>query len=77
MQTVGRDEIESGSDLCDAEITAAMKWLRSKEDGKGCASYIQRKMGIGYNHAARIIAYLEACSFISGADDHGERKLIV
>lgn len=77
MQTIGRDEIESGADLCDAEIKAAMKFLREKETGTGCTSYIQRKLGIGYNHAARIMDYLEACSFISGADDRDERKLIV
>lgn len=76
MKTVTRDEIEAGADLTEVEINAAKEHLRRKDDGFGCTSYIQRKMGIGYNHAARIMEYLEVCRFITAAADNGERKLI-
>lgn len=75
-----RDAIEAGSDLIDAEVRAAEQHLRdllcSKGRLTGTTSYIQRKMQIGYNHAARILAYLEAARFITAPDDKGERELI-
>lgn len=75
---IERDKIEAGADLTTAEIDAAMRHLRQRlgDHGKlsGCTSYVQRKMQIGYNHAARIMDYLEAARFITPADNVGIRK---
>lgn len=76
---IDRGSVEAGSDLCDAEIASA-QWhltelLRIRGRLSGCTSYIQRRMQIGYNHAARIMDYLEAARFISDADSNGERHL--
>lgn len=75
---IERDKIEAGSDLCDPEIVAAKKHLRaclaSKGQLSGCTSYIQRKMQIGYNHAARILDYLVAVRFITEANNSGVRS---
>jgi DNA segregation ATPase FtsK/SpoIIIE-like protein len=58
------------------QLTLARDFLRQRhrEAGKltGCTSYIQRKMGLGYNHAAAIMDHLEA-EFITPPDKHGER----
>jgi DNA segregation ATPase FtsK/SpoIIIE-like protein len=74
---IERDKLERGSDLSDVEIAAAEKHLRDRlrHNGKltGCTSYVQRRMGIGYNHAARILDYLVACHFITEPDSNGER----
>jgi DNA segregation ATPase FtsK/SpoIIIE-like protein len=73
-----RDRLEAGYDLSDAEIDAAKRHLQNRlRDGAkgGCTSYIQRMMMIGYNQAARIMEYLEACRFVTEADAKGERKL--
>lgn len=68
-----RDEIEAGSDLTDAEIEACKLHLRNmtKYHGslRGCISYCQRHMGIGWSHSQRIIEYLEACGFLSSHTD--------
>lgn len=64
-----RDDIEAGADLTDAEIKACKLHLRNmmKNQGslRGCISYCQRRMGIGYSHSQRIIEYLEACRFLA------------
>jgi hypothetical protein len=63
-----KDDIEAGSNLTDAEIEACKLHLRAmmKRQGslRGCISYCQRHMGIGWSHSLRIIEYLEACGFV-------------
>jgi DNA segregation ATPase FtsK/SpoIIIE-like protein len=72
-----RDEIEAGIDLTDAEIEACDMHLRTKMQLqgslRGCVSYCQRQMGIGWSHALRIIEYLEACGVVTGPDARGDR----
>jgi len=67
-----RDDIEAGADLTDAEIEACKMHLRNmmKIQGslRGCISYCQRQMGIGWSHSLRIIEYLEACRFVTAAE---------
>lgn len=57
-------------------LDTARSILRQRhiEAGKltGCTSYVQRKMGIGYNHAAAILEHLEA-EFVTPPDSNGER----
>jgi hypothetical protein len=64
-----RDGIEAGSDLTDAEIEACKLHLRARMKTlgslRGCISYCQRNMGIGWSHSQRIIEYLEACGFLA------------
>lgn len=48
--------------------------------GKGeysACSHAQRKLGIGYNEAARHIETLEAAGVISPANNVGKRRLLV
>ena len=72
-----RDEIEAGSDLTDEEIEACKMHLRAKMklqgSLRGCISYCQRNMGIGWSHALRIVEYLEACGIVTTAGAAGDR----
>lgn len=62
--------------LCIAQIENAKAHLRGKERLTGCTSFVQRRLGIGYNQAARIMIELEAQKFITPPDMVGERKLL-
>lgn len=72
-----RDEIEAGVDLTDAEIEACKLHLRNMMTNqgslRGCVSYCQRRMGIGWSHALRIIEYLEACGMVTSPGPGGNR----
>jgi DNA segregation ATPase FtsK/SpoIIIE-like protein len=72
-----RDDIEAGVDLTDTEIDACKMHLRYKMQSqgslRGCVSYCQRQMGIGWSHALRIIEYLEACGIVTEAGAGGDR----
>lgn len=78
---IERTKIERGVELSDAELDAAANWLRNHPNMRsfgsapGCTSYIQRKMGISYTHAMRIMEYLEG-DVITPADAKGERQMI-
>lgn len=43
----------------------------------GCTSYVSRKLNCGYNTAAAIMEDLQRDGFITDADDHGCRRLII
>lgn len=45
-------------------------------DNRASTSYIQRKLGIGYNRAATIMERLEAEGVVTKADKNGKRKVI-
>lgn len=45
-------------------------------DGKCSTSYIQRKLGVGYNKAARIMEYLEEMGVVTSADHIGKREVV-
>ncbi len=74
---IQRRKIELGADLSTAEIEAAKDALRERlrlnTKLTGCTSYVQRKLGIGYNQGARLLEYLEAGQFITAPDAVGER----
>ncbi|WP_316214341.1 hypothetical protein [Bradyrhizobium sp. SZCCHNR2032] len=71
MLMADRDDIEAGVVLTDAEIEACKLHLRNlmKTQGglRGCISYCQRHMGVGWSHSKRIIEYLAACRFVCGS----------
>ncbi len=43
---------------------------------KASTSYIQRRLGIGYNRAATLIERMEGEGIISPANDVGKRKVL-
>jgi S-DNA-T family DNA segregation ATPase FtsK/SpoIIIE len=45
-------------------------------DRKTSISYLQRKLGIGYNRSANIIEQLEAMGVLSSADHRGNREIL-
>jgi S-DNA-T family DNA segregation ATPase FtsK/SpoIIIE len=46
-------------------------------DGKASTSYLQRKLSIGYNSAAKLIERMENEGIISGADHVGRRQVLM
>ena len=48
-----------------------------KRDRKCSTSYIQRKLSIGYNRAAKIVEALEEKGFVSPANHVGKRDVLI
>ena len=48
----------------------------TKSEGKASTSFLQRKLQIGYNRAARIIDMMEAEGIVSKANHVGKRDLL-
>jgi S-DNA-T family DNA segregation ATPase FtsK/SpoIIIE len=46
-------------------------------DGKASTSYIQRRLGIGYNRAASIIEKMEQEGIVGPANHAGKREILV
>ena len=46
-------------------------------DGKASTSYLQRKLGIGYNSAAKLIERMESDGLITQADHVGRRQVLM
>ena len=46
-------------------------------DGKASTSYIQRRLGIGYNRAASIIEKMEKEGIVGPANHAGKREILV
>ncbi len=72
------DEKEIGDSLKQGEkdelYTQALDIIRS--EGKASTSFLQRKLQIGYNRAARIIDMMEADGIVSKANHVGKRDLL-
>ena len=47
-----------------------------KSEGKASTSFLQRKLQIGYNRAARIIDMMEADGIVSKANHVGKRDVL-
>jgi S-DNA-T family DNA segregation ATPase FtsK/SpoIIIE len=47
------------------------------QDRKCSTSYIQRKLGIGYNKAARLVERMETEGVVSPANQVGKREILV
>jgi S-DNA-T family DNA segregation ATPase FtsK/SpoIIIE len=63
---------EGGDDaLYDQAVAVVLR------DRKVSTSYIQRKLGIGYNKAARLVEQMEEEGVVSGANHVGKREILV
>jgi len=70
----GVGENSSGSNDKDELYQAALDIIRS--EGKASTSFLQRKLQIGYNRAARIIDMMEADGIVSKANHVGKRDVL-
>jgi len=73
------DEKEVGQNLIDGEnqdelYSSALDLIKS--EGKASTSFLQRKLQIGYNRAARIIDMMEANGEVSKANHVGKREVL-
>ena len=73
------DEKEIGQNLLDSEnqdelYNSALDLIKS--EGKASTSFLQRKLQIGYNRAARIIDMMEAKGEVSKANHVGKREVL-
>ena len=73
------DEKEIGQNLNDSEnqdelYNSALDLIKS--EGKASTSFLQRKLQIGYNRAARIIDMMEANGEVSKANHVGKREVL-
>ena len=65
----------NGSNDDEALIEDALEIVR--RDRKCSTSYIQRKLSIGYNRAAKIVEVLEEKGFVSPANHVGKRDVLI
>jgi len=70
----GGEENLSSAGNKDELYQAALDIIRS--EGKASTSFLQRKLQIGYNRAARIIDMMEADGIVSKANHVGKRDLL-
>jgi len=61
----------SGDDLYDQAVAIVLR------DGKASTSYVQRRLGIGYNRAATLVERMENEGLISPANHAGKREILV
>ena len=68
--------MESGmEDGIDMQYCAAVGLMVTT--GKGSTSFIQRKLGIGYNAAARLVERMEADGILARPDHVGRREVLM
>ena len=67
------ENLKSSSDK-DELYQAALDIIRS--EGKASTSFLQRKLQIGYNRAARIIDMMESDGIVSKANHVGKREVL-
>ena len=70
----GIDESPSSSSDKDELYQAALDIIRS--EGKASTSFLQRKLQIGYNRAARIVDMMEDDGIVSKANHVGKRDVL-
>jgi S-DNA-T family DNA segregation ATPase FtsK/SpoIIIE len=71
------DEKESGPNINENQDELYLTALEIvKAEGKASTSFLQRKLQIGYNRAARIIDMMEANGEVSKANHVGKRELL-
>ena len=73
------DEKDTGSSSADSGdkdelYQAALDIIRS--EGKASTSFLQRKLQIGYNRAARIVDMMEVNGVVSKANHVGKREIL-
>ena len=62
---------ESGDDLYDQAVAIVLR------DRKASTSYVQRRLGIGYNRAATLVERMENEGLIGAANHAGKREILV
>ena len=62
---------DSGDDLYDQAVALVLK------DRKASTSYVQRRLGIGYNRAATLVERMEKEGLIGAANHAGKREILV
>ena len=73
MQTDENEDSNAGSEEKDELFSQAVSLIKS--EGKASTSFLQRKLQIGYNRAARIIDQMEEAKIISPANHTGKREI--
>ncbi len=68
------DDDSNGTDQDDELYNKALEIVKS--EGKASTSFLQRKLQIGYNRAARIIDIMESRGVVSKANHVGKRELL-
>lgn len=69
------DEPNHADDAPDPLYDQAVELVRSP-DGKASISYVQRKLRIGYNRAARLLECMENAGIVGRMDANGARKVV-
>jgi S-DNA-T family DNA segregation ATPase FtsK/SpoIIIE len=64
------DEDGVGDDLYDEAVSIVVG------EGKASTSFVQRRLQIGYNRAARLVERMEAEGLVSKADRVGRREVL-
>ena len=67
----GGGNFEDSDDPYDQAVSVVLR------DGKASTSYIQRRLGIGYNRAASIIERMEEEGIVGPANHAGKREILV
>ncbi|WP_377946338.1 DNA translocase FtsK [Aureimonas populi] len=67
----GAGGLEESADLYDQAVAVVLR------DGKASTSYVQRRLGIGYNRAASLIERMEREGVIGAANHAGKREILV
>jgi S-DNA-T family DNA segregation ATPase FtsK/SpoIIIE len=67
----GMTDGDGGADLYDQAVAVVLR------DKKVSTSYIQRRLGIGYNRAASIIERMEKEGLVGPANHAGKREILV
>lgn len=67
----GAGEAQAGDELYDEAVAIIAR------DGKASTSFVQRRLQIGYNRAARIIEQMEAEGIVSKPDRVGRREVLI
>ena len=67
----GGGNLEDSDDPYDQAVAVVLR------DGKASTSYIQRRLGIGYNRAASIIEKMEREGIVGAANHAGKREILV
>ncbi len=62
---------DSADDLFDRAVAIVHR------DGKASTSYLQRRLGLGYNRAADLIDRMEQEGIVSPADNVGRRRVLI
>jgi len=67
----GNSNLDDSDDPYDQAVAVVLR------DGKASTSYIQRRLGIGYNKAASIIEKMEKEGIVGAANHAGKREILV